>query len=1026
MSRYDDNYDDFNNGNTVPHEPTPQPTVPHPVVPAPPSSVPEMAQPTLPPAAAPIVSPTAPPATEPVPPTATSAAPYQQPVYQSPYVATAAPNPRPRRRINRGCLGCLIFVIGLFGVASCVFLLSAAIIWSNLSGRLSAQLTKAQQELAKTTFQTTHVYDRNGALLHELFDQGRRTNVKLADVPKVLIDATLGTEDNTFYDNSGVDLTAITRAALELVTSSARSSGGSTITQQLVRDIAFSYEYRNERSFQRKGEEIIMSLILTRQMSKDKILELYLNQIYYGNLAYGIEAASQTYFGKHASQLNLAEASLLAGLPQAPAELDPLNPDPKVQDEVLQRRRTVLNLMVQHGRITQAVADAAIAQPLAYADPNVNLTNPHFTLYAEQELKNLITALNLPPSVLFTGGLTVYTTLDQRYQTLAEKTAQAQITAIAAQHNAHNAAVVILQPGTGEILAMMGSVNYNDASIQGKVNVATSAKQPGSAMKPLTYAGAMEKGFTAASILWDVQTRIGLPGQQPYEPTNYDHRYHGVVRVRDALANSYNVPAVETLRAIGVDYLLSVAQRFGVRSLGTDASKYGLSLTLGGGELTPLELTQAYSVFANGGQFVPATAILCILNGDGTIIYQYENGCPKGTKTATTISATASPKQVLDPRIAFVMADILGDNTARAPAMGGTSPLYTPKLPTSVKTGTTNDYRDNWTVGFTHNVAVGVWVGNTDDKPMINSSGLTGAAPIWHDVITGIYADPTLLDVLKRGGSLPSDALQAPPGLVRKQLCNLAALHDPATACAPGRAEWFLDSPPLVPDANGKLAAQPGVSVAPTQPPANGPRMIAIEPDVVQMLAQPLNGSFVIAPAAGNSGVPAAPPPLYCAVPYEVRDQVPSAQQLVFIKAPPFPDEDAFARIYAQNAGVPITPPVACTPDMLNANPNASGVVARITTPTAGDSVKGTVQVIGTVTFTPQQAVYYKVEIQGVQFPNWTTIGNTHNNSVINAPLEQFGATGLQPGQYQLRITVVGVDGNNLLSTGGTPITIAG
>ena len=477
---------------------------------------------------------------------------------------------------------------------------------------------------------------------------------------------------------------------------------------------------------------------------------------------------------------------------------------------------------------------------------------------------------------------------------------------------------------------------------------------------------------------------------------------------------------------IGVPNLLEIAQRFGVRSLGTDPSQYGLSLTLGGGALTPLEEAQAYAVFANGGQFVPATTIRCILNGDGTIMYQYENGCPKGTKTAQTINASASPRQVLDPRIAFILSNILADNVARAPEMGAHSDLYTPNLATSVKTGTTNDFKDNWTMGFTRNVVVGVWVGNTDDKPMVNSTGLTGAAPIWHDVITGIYADPSLLQILKRGGNLLPDGQSPPAGVVQKQICNLAALHDPATGCQPGRAEWFLDSPPLVLGPDGKLVPAQNVGVPPTQAPANGPRLVAVEPDILQILVQPLNGSVgALIPPSGSNGSAAPPPPLYCEVPYEVRQQVPSAQELFFIRAPPFTDESIYAHIYAQNKGIPIDPQLACTPNMLNGSANIN-VVAQITSPTPGQTVTGTVQVNGTVTFSPQEATYFKVEIQGPQFPNWTTIGNTHNASIVNGLLESFGATGLQPGQYQLRVTVVGVNGNYLVSSAPVPIMISG
>ena len=1013
MSLYDDQFDQ-----TAPHQALPPQSDP------PPSNAPQFdpPQPYIPPytSADADAGPTVP------------AAPYNAPAPASPYLPPPNAYPPPRRRpalplpkLNRGCLGCLVVFLGFMLISVCGCLTTTAVAWISYSRRLSEQLAVAQKQLAQTNFQTAKIYDRDGALLHELFSEGRRTDVTLAAIPKVVIDATLATEDNTFYDNPGVDLNGVIRAAIEYATGRSNASGGSTITQQLVRDIAFTYQYAHERSLQRKFEEIAMSLVLTRQMSKDQILELYLNQIYYGHIAYGIEAASQTYFGIHAAQLDLAQAALLAGLPQAPADLDPLNPDPTVQSAVRARQQTVLDLMVLHNRITADQEKTALAETLTFVDPNVNLVYPHFTLYAEQQLRSLITGLNLPPSTLFTAGLSVYTTIDPHVQDLAASTAQKQIASIAAVHNAHNAAVIILKPSTGEVLAMVGSVDYNNVGIQGKVNVTISPRQPGSSIKPLTYSSAFEHGMSAASVLWDVRTHIVTPGQPPYDPTNYDYTYHGVVRVRDALANSYNIPAVETLRMIGVPSLLEIAQRFGIRTLGTDASQYGLALTLGGGDITLLEEAQAYAVLANGGQLVPATAIRCIVNGDGTILYQYGDSCPRGTITPATIHTGPTPRQVLDPRIAFVISDILADNAARSPAMGAHSPLYTPNLPTSVKTGTTNDFHDNWTTGYTRNVVVGVWVGNTDNTAMADSTGLTGAAPIWHDVITGIYADPGLLNAFKRNGSLLADAVNAPSGLVRKQLCNLSALRDPASACAPGRAEWFLDSPALVPGPDGKLVPS-RQSVAPTAAPANGPRLIAIEPDVVQILVQPLDAGLAasLVPQSAN-GQAAPPPPLYCEVPNEVAGQVPSAQTQVFIRAPIFTDESIYAHIFAQGADIPIEPQIACNADMLNARPSVN-VVARITSPTPGQVVSGDVLVSGVVTFNPQQATYFKVEIQGPQFPTWTTVGATHMASIPNGPLDHFGATGLQPGQYQLRITVVGVDGNYLLSTPGTPITISG
>ncbi len=948
--------------------------------------------------------------------------PQQQPVYTQPL------RPR-RRRINfrLACLGCLLAMVTSFVLFSCVVGVVGAIVWSNLWNRMTDTWNTKLKEQQQQTFQTTRIYDRAGNQLHELFTEGRRTEVKLVDIPKSLRDATIAVEDSSFYDNPGVDWVGISRAGLQYFGQGEALSGGSTITQQLVRTIAFSYDYRIQRSPQRKLEEIIMALVLTRQKSKDEILEMYLNQIYYGNLAYGIEAASQTYFGKSAKDLTLAEASLLAGLPQAPAEFDPLNPDPKVQEEVQARRKVVLDLMVDKGKITRDQATAALNQPLFYANPNVALHSPHFTLYAEQELKSLIEGLKLPPSTLNTAGLKVYTTLDQNFETLAENTARQQINAIKQEHNARNSAVVVLKPSTGEILAMMGSVDYNDASIQGRVNVATSPKQPGSAMKPLTYAAAMERGFSPSTILWDVETHIKTPGDI-YSPLDYDRTFHGPVRLRTALANSYNIPAVQTLRTIGVPALMEIAQRFRITSLGTDPSRYGLALTLGGGALTPLELTQAYSVFANGGNLVSATSILCVIDSRSHVIYQYEGGCTgKGDQDAATINTRATAKAVLDPRIAFMISDILGDNQARSPAMGSNSPLRTDNIISSVKTGTTNDFRDNWTVGYTHNVAVGVWVGNTDNSPMIHTTGLTGAAPIWHDIIAGIYNDPNLMNTLKRAGNLLPDDLILPPGLVKKRLCALSALQDPAAACTPGQADWFLETPALITDANGHLVPSVNPAIQPTRQPSNGPLLVDIEPDIVQTAVQRIDPSLAISLVNNQPGLPPSPLPEYCLVPQEVRNQIPSATDQVFIEPPPFPDAAAYARIWATNHGVAILPKDPCTPEMLvPPPPPVDGVVAQIASPHPGETVTKMVQVSGNVSWPPDRGVFFKMEIQGPQFPGWTTFGSTHNDPVSGGLLDQFGAEGLQPGVYRIRITIIGKDGGILANSAEIPVNVTG
>lgn len=932
-----------------------------------------------------------------------------------------------RRPWHLWLLGCAIIFGSLVVSMLCGGFVVVSAVLNEFGRQVVGKLEAALPEQERA-FQTARILDRYGNELYQLIGEGRRTKVRLSEISPYLIKATIAVEDASFYENIGIDVSAIMRAGLGYFTG-ADSGGGSTITQQLVRNIAFDYQYRTERSARRKLEEIAMAIALTQRKSKDEILEMYLNTIYYGNVAYGIEAAAQTYFGKRAADLNLAEAALLAGLPQAPATLNPFNS--RALDAVLARRRVVLDLMVRNGAITRAEADAAAAQPLIFADPNIRLNAPHFTLYAEQEVRTLLPALNLPDTYINFGGLTIYTTLDPRLQALAERAAATQIAQIKAAHNANNAAVVVLKPATGEILAMVGSVDYRDDSIDGRVNVTIAPRQPGSAIKPLTYAAAMERGFSAGTVLWDVETHIGVAGSPLYSPVNYDRTFHGPVRVRDALANSYNIPAVLTLRQIGVEALLSFSARLGIRSLEPDPSRYGLALTLGGGEVTPLELARAYGVFANEGRLVPTTSILCITNSENEIVYEYEGGCAGRARAAVTdrsILNAASSRPVLDPRIAFVISDILADNAARTPAMGARSPLRTDGIISSVKTGTTNNFRDNWTVGYTKNVVVAVWVGNSDNTPMRNITGLTGAAPIWNQVITGIYADPALRESLKVRGTLRDDSLVPPQGLIQERLCALGSVTDLATDCQRGRAEWKLDSPPLVPNGSGQLAPSSDPRFIPTPPPANGPLIERVESGVVRAWAQPVDPNFAAAYVANvrsARGDP-MPPPRYCLVPQEVRTQLPSAQPFLFIDISPFEDEYVYASAYAYARGLAILPRLVCDQQLLAAAPAVSGVTAIISSPAYGQTVTGTVYVTGTAAWAPGQALYFKMELQGPQFPEWTTFSEVSYTPVINGVLGNFGATGLIPGTYQLRIVIVGMDANYLHISPPTPVIVTG
>ncbi|HID51138.1 MAG TPA: penicillin-binding protein, partial [Anaerolineae bacterium] len=373
--------------------------------------------------------------------------------------------------------------------------------------------------------ETTRIFDRNGELLWEVFGEGKRTNVSLAQIPPAMIAATIAVEDDTFYENAGADLPSLIAALIANTRNpNGRPVGGSTITQQIVRHIVFDYEERTAVSYNRKIKEIILAWIMSRNYGKDEILEMYLNEIYYGNLAYGVEAAAQTYFDKSAVDLTLAEASLLAGLPQSPVELDPLTNFEAAKE----RQWLVLNLMAGDGAITQEEAVAAYQEPLTFAAQEVSLTAPHFSVYARQQLEEMFGA-----EMVANGGLRVTTSLDLRYQRLAEQLARQHVAAVGPERNLTNAALVALKPGTGEILAMLGSVDYRDATIDGRVNVALSPQQPGSAIKPLTYAAALspqadgKPSWTAADILWDVPVAYEQFNGTVYAPVNYDGRFHG-------------------------------------------------------------------------------------------------------------------------------------------------------------------------------------------------------------------------------------------------------------------------------------------------------------------------------------------------------------------------------------------------------------------------------------------------------------------------------------------------------------------
>ena len=912
-----------------------------------------------------------------------------------------------RRRMPGGCLM-------VFGGVVLTFCGGLTIITLALLGIAQARLTPIiQSGIASIdeyeAFQSTFYYDRNGRLLFEDFNEGRREFVELSAIPQNLIDATIALEDETFYSNPGIDVTSTTRATLQFMGLMEGSTGGSTITQQLVRNIAFDYEYRTTRSVQRKAEEILLAVAITQRLGKDEILELYLNEVYYGNLAYGAQAASQTIFGKDVGELTLGEAALLAGLPQAPANLNPLNPDPAVQQAVLNRWRITLNAMVNEGYITRDQMNATLSEGLEVYTPDVPLLAPHATVYAQDELETILTLTGISPESIASGGYEVYTTIDLPLTNDVQAAVVGQVSRLQA-NNVSNGAVVVIKPLTGEILAMVGSADYDNEAIDGRVNVTTAPRQPGSTVKAFTYAAALENGFSPADVIWDTPVKsIPVPGQTTW-PVNYDRAYHGPVNMRAALANSYNVPAVKTFqRAVGVDYFLSFMNRFGVESLGTDASRYGPSLTLGGGEVTLLELSRAYAVFANQGVLVPTTSILCVVDDRDNIIYQYEGSCPAGEITPNTIARTGLGTQVLDPRISYTVSDMLADNAARTPAMGSNSPLRTDGIATSVKTGTTNDVKDNWTVGYTRNVVVGVWVGNSNGDPMVNSSGLTGAAPIWNAVMTQVYNNSSYFNMLAVDGTHQADQPNPPQGISLREVCDVRRIRDGLTEC-PTVSEWILDGPAGVPNENGEFVYRNPQPPSQAQPQPGQPFQQEISPGVIRVRAHPIPpnvASSLVLNSDPSVGVP--PPPRYCQVPFDLAEQAPAARDLLFLEPPPQPVDAIEAEKYAQSTGIAFLPTIACSLDLLNATGGPTVLTAVITQPAQGQVITDGLPILGTVQFSPDQADYYKLEIIGEQFPGWTTIGTTHSDSVVNGQLEFLpGFPGLRPGNYQLRLAVVG------------------
>lgn len=700
------------------------------------------------------------------PPPAQRTAGAQQTVGPQQTAKPPAAKPKRTGRAASVLLSITLVGVGLFFLA----LLAMVIGYIALASQLpSPDELRARQP----NFASSQIYGRDGRLLHEIIDPtaGKRTYVPITQISRQLQNATVATEDRNFYAHTGFDPIALARAIYYALQEREFVSGASTITQQVARNILLPDEAA-DRTASRKIKEIVLATELTRRYTKDEILEIYVNNNNYGNLTYGIDAAARTYFGTNATNLTLAQASFLAGIPQLPSVYDPFHGG---RDAALKRHKVVLGLMVEAGFINQDEANAAAAEMDAYGFPPIYtdvIPAPHFVVYVRQWVEK-----ELGPDALYKGvGLRIYTTLDRTLQQIAEEEVRNGVAALA-DRNVTNGALVAIEPATGHILAMVGSADFYDEANDGQVNVTLRCRQPGSAIKPLTYLAAFEKGWTPATVMWDIPTVYTDTAGNTYRPVNYDGKFRGPVSIRTSLANSLNIPAVKTLEYITVDGLLDVANRLGATSIVSPHLEcpdypydsrpyYGLALTLGGGEMKPLDLTAAYATLANGGLNMPPTPILWVETTRGEVLI--DNRQPKG-------------KQTVAPELAYLISHILSDTKARCLVFACPNNLELPDRPVAAKTGTTNDNRDAWTVGYTPDLAAGVWIGNNNNTEMDGVAGAGGAAPIWNAFMRRAHEN------------IQPHSFPRPAGVIDREICAFSGT-EPSPYCPEKRTEVFASN----------------------------------------------------------------------------------------------------------------------------------------------------------------------------------------------------------------------------------------
>jgi len=629
--------------------------------------------------------------------------------------------------------------------------------------------------------QSTKILDRNNKLLYEVYSEYRRTPINSSEIPDYVKKATIAIEDKNFYKHNGLDSLAIIRATFNTL-SGKRLEGGSTITQQLVKN---SLLQDSRRTLTRKIKEAILAIATEFTYTKEEILELYLNHAPYGGTVYGIETASQTYFSKSAKDLTLPESALLAGLPQSPTRYSPFGAKPEL---AINRQHEVLRRMFEDGYITKEQLEEAKNTKINFAKKNITINAPHFSLMVRDQLVQ-----KYGEELVNLGGLKVTTTLDLDLQKYFESSLSAELKKIS-KLKISNGAALVTKPNTGEIISLIGSKDYYDDDIDGQVNITTSLRQPGSSIKPLNYATGLLLGWPTSLTYLDVPTCFNVAGQASYCPKNYDGTFRGPVSLRNSLANSLNIPAVKQLALNGLDSFIATASAMGI-STWKDSSKFGLSLTLGGGEVSMFDMAKSFSTFANQGVSVPLVSILKVETSNGQILETYDSEkmanlvsvLPEdwetfwGSNKDHVSTPSSEPNTVLPKEVTFIISDILSDNNARSATFGPNSFLNIPGHTVSVKTGTTNDLKDNWTIGYTPDYLTVTWVGNNDNTSMSYvASGVTGASPIWSSIMKKLLK------------GVKNKPLVKPEGVTNFQVCNQTGLLAQEENQCQSYSEYFI------------------------------------------------------------------------------------------------------------------------------------------------------------------------------------------------------------------------------------------